>query len=357
MLIIGDIHGCHAELLDLLDRAAIADDEEIVSVGDMVDRGPEPAAVLDFFQTRARARAIMGNHERKHVRAVFSYGQEITREQLGDRYPSDVAWMAGLPYHLETPEVRVVHFGHFPGVALPEVPEDVRAGTTSGEQRLRERYPHAPWYELYEDDIPIVFGHAVVGPEPLVVRDKIFGIDTGACHGMRLTGIVVPELRIVSVPAREDHWKRVRAAFQAPVLRRRAWPSMTFEQIERKLKSLRGTELGDVVLARIAAWVTTLRDAIPLLRARLDEELARLIAEGPTAALSRMRNTRGIKTSSKQKRQLPKWGLPLSLADAKAIRHAAAAKVTRSPASVGRRRCSRPCAFPPSLSLCPRRSE
>jgi serine/threonine protein phosphatase 1 len=277
-LIIGDIHACHAELLALLDRAGCSDDEVIVSVGDLVDRGPEPGAVLDFFRARPNRLAICGNHERKHIRNVLSYSQQVTREQLGERYADDVAWMAKLPYHLETDDVRIVHFGHFPGVALDEVPEDVRAGTTSGEGRLRERYGDRPWWELYDDAVPIVFGHAVFTPEPLVVRDRVFGIDTGACHGHRLTGLLVPQMRLVSVPAREDHWKRMRTAWQAPVLRRLPWATMTFEQIDRKLRSLRDPELGDDVLARVAAWATSLRAALPALRERLETTAAEIAA-------------------------------------------------------------------------------
>lgn len=276
MLIIGDIHGCHAELLELLDRAGCAGDEVIVSVGDLVDRGPEPGAVLDLFRAPGRL-AICGNHERKHLRNVLSYSQQVTRAQLAERYAGDVAWMATLPYHLETADVRVVHFGHFPGVPLDQVPEDVRAGTTSGEGRLRERFGDRPWWELYDDDVPIVFGHAVFR-EPLVVRDRVFGIDTGACHGGRLTGLLVPQMRLVSVPAREDHWKRVRTAWQAPVLRTLPWATMTFEQIDRKLRSLRDPELGDDVLARVAAWSAALRDALPGLRGRLEAVLAELAA-------------------------------------------------------------------------------
>ena len=53
--------------------------------------------------------------------------------------------------------------GHFPGVPLDEVPEDVRAGTTSGDTKLKERYGEKPWYDFYDDDKPVVFGHSVVG--------------------------------------------------------------------------------------------------------------------------------------------------------------------------------------------------
>lgn len=277
-LIIGDIHGCYAELLDLLDKAGIGDGDLVVSVGDLVDRGPEPAEVVEWFQARANSVVICGNHERKHVRGVLSYSQQVTKLQIGERYEEQVRWMAGLPYHWEREDVRVVHWGMFPGVPLAEVPEDVRAGTASGDARLKERFGAGPWYEHYQDDVPIVFGHAVVGPEPLVIRDRIFGLDTGACHGMRLTGLLLPELRLVSVPARRDHWASVRNFWQAPVLRTLPWADMTFEQIEKKVRSLRDPELDEAVLAKISAWTVELRAAVPGLCARLDAEVERISA-------------------------------------------------------------------------------
>ncbi len=278
-LIIGDIHGCYTELLELLDRAAIGADDLVVSVGDLVDRGPDPGPVLDLFRTRPNTLAILGNHERKHIRQVFSYSQQVTREQLGERYADHVRWLSGLPYHWERPDIRVVHWGLYPGVPLDEVPEDVRAGTTSGDARLREKFGERPWYDFYEDDVPVAFGHAVVGAEPLILRDRIYGLDTGACHGMRLTGLLLPSFKIVSVPARADHWSHVRVAWQAPVLRTLPWPTMTFEQIDKKLRTLRDPELGDAVLDQIGAWSRSLRDAIPGLRDRLDADVARITAE------------------------------------------------------------------------------
>lgn len=275
-LIIGDIHACHAELLDLLDRAAIGDGDLVVSVGDLVDRGPDPGPVLDLFRARPNSVVLCGNHERKHVRGVLSYSQQITRVQLGERYADHVQWMSTLPYHWERPDVRVVHWGLYPGVPLDQVPEDVRAGTASGDARLRERFGERPWYDFYEDDVPVVFGHAVVGAEPLVIRDRIFGLDTGACHGMRLTGLLLPAWKLVSVPARADHWARVRGEWQAPVLRTLPWPTMTFEQIDKKVRSLRDPELGDEVLDRVVAWSAALRGALPELRDRLDAEVARI---------------------------------------------------------------------------------
>ncbi len=278
-LIIGDIHGCYAELLDLLAAAGIGDEDLVVSVGDLVDRGPDPGAVLDFFRAREHSVVICGNHERKHIRGLLSYSQQVTKAQLGDRYEDHVRWMAGLPYHWEREDVRVVHWGLYPGVPLDEVPEDVRAGTTSGDTRLKERLGDQPWYDFYTDAKPVVFGHAVVGPEPLVIDGRIFGLDTGACHGMRLTGLLLPAMRLVSVPARANHWETVRKQWQAPVLRTLPWTGMTFEQIDKKLRSLRDPELGDELLDQIKTWATDLRAAIPTIRERLDAEVARLTHE------------------------------------------------------------------------------
>jgi serine/threonine protein phosphatase 1 len=258
--------------------AGVGDGEVVVSVGDLVDRGPDPGAVVDFFRQRPNAIALRGNHERKHVRGVLSYGQQVTRAQLGARYADDVAWMATLPYHLETDDVRAVHFGHFPGVPLAEVPEEVRAGTTSGEGRLRERFGDQPWWAHYADPTPIAFGHAVIGPEPLVLDDRIFGLDTGACHGMALTGVRLPERRIFSVPAFADHWATVKHQWQPAVMRELPWATMTFEQIERKLRTLRDPELGDAVLAQVGAWKAARWRCCPM-RVRLAAEVDRLAAE------------------------------------------------------------------------------
>jgi len=114
------------------------------------------------------------------------------------------------------------------------------------------------------------------------VRDRVFGVDTGACHGLALTGLLLPARRLVSVPARADHWARVRKQWQVPVLRRQPWPTMAFEQIGKKVGKLRDPELGDESLDRILGWLESLRAAIPDLRGALEAEVARL--EGDAGA-------------------------------------------------------------------------
>jgi hypothetical protein len=53
---------------------------------------------------------------------------------------------------------------------------------------------------------------------------------------------------------------------------------MTFDQIEKKVKSLRDPELDEGPLRSIARWLDELRAALGAMRDRLDGEIARLEA-------------------------------------------------------------------------------
>ena len=48
-IIIGDIHGCYDELIALLKKCERKPSDEVISIGDMVDRGPKPWEVVEFF--------------------------------------------------------------------------------------------------------------------------------------------------------------------------------------------------------------------------------------------------------------------------------------------------------------------
>jgi serine/threonine protein phosphatase 1 len=290
-LIIGDIHGCYRELLELLDAAALTADDVVVSVGDLVDRGPEPASVVRWFRQRPGSVVVMGNHERKHVRDVLSYSQEVTRLQMEGDYADAVAWMRGLPYCWETPDVRVVHAAMIPGVPLAEQPEAILAGTTSGEAQLKKLIPDRWWHEAYDDVVPVAFGHHVVGHEPLIREGKIYGLDTGACHGQRLTALSVPDFKVYSVPSHGDYWREVGPHYQVPVLRTRPWATMAWRKLEETVAELEHKPAPDTqaFLASITRWAGELRAlaaTFPGHVERIADELrARHGADGYDAAI------------------------------------------------------------------------
>lgn len=76
--IVGDIHGCLAQLLALEERirrhAARHDVRPfVVSVGDLVDRGPDSAAVVRHFRAGVAAgthAVVVGNHEQEMLRVL-----------------------------------------------------------------------------------------------------------------------------------------------------------------------------------------------------------------------------------------------------------------------------------------------
>jgi len=221
ILVIGDIHGCLAELYELLDAAALGSDDVIISLGDLIDRGPDSPGVLHFFRTHPRARAIQGNHERKHVRALRglvrpALSQQITRrrfEEHGDAlYDDAIAWMDALPRFIDLPDALLVHGFFEPGVPLTSQRENVLVGTMTGEKWIRARCGGRPWYKLYDGDKPLVVGHLdyLRNGQPLVWRNRVYGIDTACVQGGRLTGLILPAFRVVSVPAQKNWWNEER---------------------------------------------------------------------------------------------------------------------------------------------------
>lgn len=250
-LVIGDIHGCYAELLDLLERAGLSDDDAVIALGDVVDRGTESPEVYGWFRADARRRSLLGNHERKHVRwhagqVRPALSQRITRHQLGSEWADAVAWMAGLPWSLDLPEALLVHGMFEPEVALEQQREQVLTGTLSGEAHLRRQGYPRPWYELYRGVKPLLVGHQnLTGTtEPYIRGDQlVYGLDTGCATGGKLTGLLLPEFRIVAVRSRFDHWARVRAVFGPLVATPPPIHKLSFDDLERLLAG--GAEAAD----------------------------------------------------------------------------------------------------------------
>ncbi|MCE7975535.1 MAG: hypothetical protein DYG92_14635, partial [Leptolyngbya sp. PLA1] len=61
-IVVGDVHGCRAELEELLSRLAFGREDALYLVGDLVARGPDGPGVLDLAAGLGAA-AVQGNHE------------------------------------------------------------------------------------------------------------------------------------------------------------------------------------------------------------------------------------------------------------------------------------------------------
>jgi serine/threonine protein phosphatase 1 len=219
-LVVGDIHGCYDEFMALLDLAGLSSDDTIIALGDIVDRGPDSVKVIEFFRSGHNALSIMGNHEHKHIRSSIgevkpSASQLITREQIGEAdYPAALNFFRSFAHHIQLDEALLVHGFWEAGVALEEQEDSVLIGTLSGEKRMK-RQSNQEWYTLYDGDLPLIVGHRAYNADhtPLIYNDRVYGLDTGCVYGGRLTGMLLPSFRIISVPSRGDHWTPLRKAY------------------------------------------------------------------------------------------------------------------------------------------------
>ena len=124
---VGDIHGQYDLYKRTLKTFGITDDDVVISVGDLIDRGPKTAATLFEFLFDENRYAIMGNHEYMciagaHDRSWYNVwfnngGQEFTREVglTGVNFFRD--YLAQLPFVIE-----VHHRGKVLGVSHAAVP-------------------------------------------------------------------------------------------------------------------------------------------------------------------------------------------------------------------------------------------
>jgi protein phosphatase len=235
--IIGDIHGCFDELVELLKALGYAistqpNGETVVEpphgrkavfVGDFVDRGPKVAEVLRLVMRMQRADAaicVPGNHDVKLVRALRgknvnpTHGLAESLAQLeaeSTEFKTQVTeFLDSLVSHyvLDNGNLVVAHAGmkaELQGRASGRVREFALYGETTGETDTFGLPIRSNWADEYRGDAMVVYGHTPVA-EPQWVNRTI-NIDTGCVFGGKLTALRYPEKELVSVPAHRTYYE------------------------------------------------------------------------------------------------------------------------------------------------------
>jgi serine/threonine protein phosphatase 1 len=214
--VIGDIHG-RRDLFHALIEAVEEDDRNagiarttVVLLGDLVDRGPDSAGVIELamdWRARRRVELLAGNHEEMFLEAfddegvlrhflrhggrqtVLSYG--VPRDQYEAATLADLqaimarvvphahrGFLGAARDHLIAGDYLFVHAGIAPNVPLEE-----------------QKTHHLRWIRepFLDHDAPhehfVVHGHTIT--EDIDVRSNRLGIDTGAYRTGRLTSLVL----------------------------------------------------------------------------------------------------------------------------------------------------------------------
>jgi len=211
---VGDIHGCVAELDVLLAGLPAGEDDELVFLGDYLDRGPASAEVVDrLCSLAATARRppifLRGNHEDmclaflgrggRHgdaflanggMQTAQSYGVAgpVTPSSLDSAIPArHLAFLEATRRHHAHGSFLCVHAGIRPGVALADQQERDLFW-------IRSDFIAAP----HGLGCTVVFGHTPVH-EVIVDLPYKIGIDTGCVYGGYLTAIELPSGRLFQV--------------------------------------------------------------------------------------------------------------------------------------------------------------
>lgn len=117
--VIGDVQGCYAPLMALLEQIEFDRQRDILwCAGDLVNRGPESLAVLRFFKGLGdRGQAVLGNHD-LHLLALAAGNDKHRKPQdtldavlaAPDRMDL-VEWLRHRPYLLQDHGVTLIHAG------------------------------------------------------------------------------------------------------------------------------------------------------------------------------------------------------------------------------------------------------
>ncbi|MBC8041594.1 MAG: metallophosphoesterase [Opitutaceae bacterium] len=216
IIAIGDIHGCHQEFAELLERLELTKDDRLILVGDLINRGPDSSKVIDLARQH-RAISLLGNHElrmlnyRKNRMAVADIDRETDADTFKKMRAEDWAYLEAmlLTYYDEELNTVFVHGGFLPNEPWQRQPATVitRIQSINKEGRACKRAdaPDAPpWADLWNGPPFVVYGHT---PRPDVYRRKwSVGIDTACCMGGSLTAYILPEKRFVQVKARRRYY-------------------------------------------------------------------------------------------------------------------------------------------------------
>jgi|UniRef100_UPI0040495E36 serine/threonine protein phosphatase 1 len=214
IIAIGDIHGCHQEFIELLQLIKLTDEDRLILLGDLVNRGPDSRKVVQLARER-KAISLLGNHERRLLAAKHNPEQIKVRDSERGTFESlqSEDWQylesMSLTHEIEELNTVFVHGGFLPSQPWQEQTADIvteiQVIDREGKPRKRREDPEAlPWANHWTGPPYVVYGHT---PREEVYKLKwSICLDTACAMGGLLTAFILPERRIVQVKAKKRYY-------------------------------------------------------------------------------------------------------------------------------------------------------
>lgn len=234
-IIVGDLHGCADELLDLLKDVNFKPGEDrLISVGDIVDRGPGIHECFEILR-EYKGWATLGNHEEPFLKWRMFETDDKYKDFRGKENPIDLTkradqaatlaalteedweYMEQMQLFFKLREYKynplVVHAGLFPGRRnKPEKMDPFSIIRMINLDKDNKSLPFGasygtPWWDLYEKSPGphhVIYGHTTTKEVRSLAHST--GLDTGAVYGGELSCLVLPDWQYHSVPARSHHY-------------------------------------------------------------------------------------------------------------------------------------------------------
>lgn len=197
LIAIGDVHGEITLLLRLIAALKLQPEDELVLLGDYIDRGEDSKATVEYLMELAKrpnTKLLMGNHEQMLFDAIddpdgdaahlwlYHGGSKTSADYDGYVPVEHEQFLRSLPLWYRSGRFVFVHAGLHPH--RPILPQ---LAVPDPDVMLWERDHLKPGEKAWEDGLTVVCGHTVV-PHPIVTPSLVC-LDTGACHGGGLTAI------------------------------------------------------------------------------------------------------------------------------------------------------------------------
>ncbi|SFJ14305.1 metallophosphoesterase family protein [Thermoflavimicrobium dichotomicum] len=219
MLVISDIHGEASKFTELLKKAQYDPaQDQLILLGDYIDRGPDSKAVIEkvIQLTEEGAIALKGNHEDYMIKVaekdgsvvekwlrnggkqtLQSYGYAVDEKSSEEvvallqtgKIKEHIDFLKNLPCYYEKDDYIFVHGGVDPNTPLESTDPNVLMW-------IRDEF-----HQGYKGEKTVVFGHTPTMKlhgcyDVYFGENRIIGIDGGCVYGGRLNCLVLPSRKV-----------------------------------------------------------------------------------------------------------------------------------------------------------------